>query len=154
MDTAWIQVFVLTLSECVAPPGKTVCQERELQYEFADRQQCEAVLAELLELKSMAETVIVDTRRSRCVPSIREKTVYASADQAGEALAAAGEPETLPARPRTEQPSAPLTASEHRKRLESLPECSEANRVTPCKVGEIIVESEEDNTIEVWRRDN
>ena len=29
MDTAWIQVFVLTLAECAAPAGKTVCQERE-----------------------------------------------------------------------------------------------------------------------------
>ena len=47
MDTAWIQVFVLTLSECVAPTGKTVCQPQETQYVFYDRRDCEAVLQAL-----------------------------------------------------------------------------------------------------------
>ena len=34
MDTAWIQVFVLTLSECVAPAGKTICQEQAFELDY------------------------------------------------------------------------------------------------------------------------
>ena len=40
MDTAWIQVFVLTLSECVAPAGKTICQEQALELQFLTRSGC------------------------------------------------------------------------------------------------------------------
>ena len=39
MDTGWIQVFVLTLAECVAPPGKTVCQEQQVHYQFVEREE-------------------------------------------------------------------------------------------------------------------
>jgi hypothetical protein len=40
MDTAWIQVFVLTLSECVAPAGKTVCQEQSFELQFLTEADC------------------------------------------------------------------------------------------------------------------
>ena len=48
MDTAWIQVFVLTLTECVAPAGKTVCQERELELQFLTESDCKAALEQLV----------------------------------------------------------------------------------------------------------
>ena len=42
MDTAWIPIFILTFAECVAPAGKTVCQEQEFQLQFltAQRRAC------------------------------------------------------------------------------------------------------------------
>ena len=49
MDTAWIQVFVLTLTECVAPAGKTVCQERELELQFLTESDCKAALEQLVQ---------------------------------------------------------------------------------------------------------
>jgi len=50
MDTAWIQVFVLTLSECVAPAGKTVCHEHEFELQFLTRADCEVALQQLVSL--------------------------------------------------------------------------------------------------------
>ena len=50
MDTAWIQVFVLTLAECIAPAGKTVCQEREFDLQFLTRADCEYALEQLVSL--------------------------------------------------------------------------------------------------------
>ena len=40
METAWIQVFVLTLSQCIAPAGKMVCQEETVQYHFTNEEDC------------------------------------------------------------------------------------------------------------------
>ena len=79
MDTAWIQVFVLTLSECIAPAGKTVCQEREFELQFLTRADCEFALQQLVTLKQSADDVIVDAGKSRCVVSSREGRVFASA---------------------------------------------------------------------------
>ena len=66
MGTTWIPVFVLTLSECVAPVGKTVCRPQELHLQFVDRAECETALREIVELKSLAENIIVDRDASRC----------------------------------------------------------------------------------------
>lgn len=44
MDTAWIHVLGRTLSECVAPSGKSVCRPQETQSVFFVRRDCEAVL--------------------------------------------------------------------------------------------------------------
>ena len=79
MDTAWIQVFVLTLAECVAPAGKTVCQEREFELHFLTRADCEFALQQLVSLKQSADHVIVDADKSRCAVSAREGKVFASA---------------------------------------------------------------------------
>ena len=48
MDTAWIQVFVLTMSECVAPAGKTVCQEQDVELQFLTQADCQAATEGLL----------------------------------------------------------------------------------------------------------
>ena len=80
MDTAWIQVFVLTLAECVAPAGKTVCQERQFELQFLTRADCEFALQQLVSLKQSADNVIVDAGKSRCVVSAREGRVFASVD--------------------------------------------------------------------------
>lgn len=155
MDTAWIQVFVLTLSECVAPSGKAVCQEQEAQYRFADREACETMLDELMAYRSHDPNVIVNS--ARCLPTVVEAPVYASLEDADRELAGlpgwgvlepgAAEPRE-PAAPRDEES---LTA--HQRRLAALPECDAADGAKPCKVGQIIVESEDGRELEVWRRD-
>lgn len=156
MDTSWIQVFVLTLSECVAPSGKTVCQEREAQYEFVDRAQCEAVLDELVLYKEYDPNTIVNS--ARCLPTARERQTYVSLDEVNRQLADTENWGILPpgeTEPR--EPSMPEPVEEtmtaHQQRLANLPECDEATSVTPCKVGQIIVEGETERELEVWRRD-
>jgi len=78
MDTAWIPIFILSLAECVAPAGKTVCQEREIELEFLSKAQCEQTLQQLIELKDASATIIVEKDKSGCAPSARQQTVYAS----------------------------------------------------------------------------
>ena len=65
MDTAWIQVFLLTIAECVAPAGKTVCQEQELEMLFLNENDCKVALEQLVSLKSSSDNVIVDPDHSR-----------------------------------------------------------------------------------------
>ena len=86
MDTAWIQVFVLTIAECVAPAGKTVCQEQELEMLFLNENDCKVALQQLVSLKSASDNVIVDAGHSRCAPSAREREVFPNLDEVKEAL--------------------------------------------------------------------
>lgn len=149
MDTAWIQVFVLTLSECVAPAGKAVCQEREFDLQFLTRADCEVALQQLVSLKAESEYVIVNRNKSGCAPSARETDVFTSLD---EASAATPDPENWKA------PVAKQTPSERRKsyedRLANLPDCEDSDGEAPCKMGGIIVEAAaEGSSVEVWRRD-
>ena len=60
METAWIQVFVLTLSECLAPAGKTVCQEQELQMQFVNLADCEVVRDQFISLIELSDNSIVN----------------------------------------------------------------------------------------------
>lgn len=155
MDTAWIQVFVLTLSECVAPSGKAVCQEQETQYRFADLEACEAMLDELMAYRSHDPNIIVNS--ARCLPTVVEGPVFASLEEADQELA--GLPGWGVLRPGEAQPrqeAAPQDAESltaHQQRLAALPECDAATSVTPCKVGQIIVEGEDEQELEIWRRD-
>jgi hypothetical protein len=159
MDTAWIEVFVLTLSECVAPSGKTVCQQQEVQYQFANREDCEAVLETLIASKANDENVIVNEGRSRCLPTAMEQPVFASVDEVNEQLGDSSGWGVIPPGQEKEQQQARQTPDEsqaaYQARLESLPECDQDNRVTPCKVGQIIVESEaEEEEVPVWKKED
>ena len=78
MDTSWIQVFVLTISECVAPAGKTVCQEQEFDLQFLTRADCEIALEQLVTLKEESASVIIDRSKSSCAASARASAVFAS----------------------------------------------------------------------------
>ncbi|HET6630089.1 MAG TPA: hypothetical protein VFG91_09970 [Woeseiaceae bacterium] len=157
MDTAWIQVFVLTLSECVAPSGKTVCQPQETQYVFYDRRDCEAVLQELVAAKKNDETVIVNPDRSRCLPTAKQQPVYASLEEAEQELADAAGWGVIPPGDKTRdapQESPDTKRVAYLDRLQSLPECNEEKTVTPCKVGQIIVESPpEEEEVEIWQKE-
>jgi hypothetical protein len=149
MDTAWIQVFVLSLSECAAPAGKTVCQEQEISYQFFDKAECEAVLEQLIAYKDGADNVIVHQDQSRCLPTVRQATTYASVREANEHLSGLEDWGTLP----VEQEGPKVTSQAHNARLDQLPACDDRYSVTPCKIGQIIVESDGSEPVPVWRRD-
>lgn len=149
MDTAWIQVFVLTLSECVAPAGKTVCQEREFELQFLNQADCEFALEQLVTLKSESEKVIVHPDKSSCAPSARQKVVFESIDAINDAFA---NQEGWQA-PDAEEPRPTSVQDDHKKRLAALPACEDAGDVKPCRIGEIIIEGESQREVEVWRRE-
>ena len=149
MDTAWIQVFVLTLSECVAPAGKTVCQEHEFELQFLTRADCEVALQQLVSLKQASDNIIVDTGKSRCIASAREGRVFASVDAVNQPF---GEGESKPGEKPAVAPGPEYAA--HQKRLSSLPECGDSDGVAPCRIGDIIIEEATSGTVDVWRRDN
>jgi hypothetical protein len=149
MDAVWIQVFVLTLAECVAPAGKTVCQERELDLLFLSGADCEVVLEQLITLKEESPNVIVNRDKSRCAPSARQSDAFASLEGINEAyrdkvgwhLPGPGEA----------QPAATRVA--YKDRLANLKSCEESDGVAPCKIGDIIIEDASGEPVEVWRSD-
>ncbi|HSD69640.1 MAG TPA: hypothetical protein VLB07_08805 [Woeseiaceae bacterium] len=149
MDTAWIQVFVLTLSECVAPAGKTVCQEQELKMQFVEQAECQLALEQLVQLKEAAENVIVYKDKSQCAPSAKQQSVYKSLNDVNDRLGAA--PDWVP--PEVAEPPADFIEKSHQERLASLSPCEAVGGVAPCKIGEIIIEGATGQTVEVWRRD-
>jgi hypothetical protein len=140
METAWIQVFVLTLTQCIAPAGKLVCQEETVQYRFTNEADCNNALVVMLELAERADNVLVDRARSDCRPAAAEAVVYADAAGAASSLADAAE-----AVPIDDEPEAPdFMQMAHEKRLATLATCEETKGVTPCKVGQIILEAPAD----------
>ena len=147
MDTAWIQVFVLTLSECVAPTGKTICQERAFELEFLTRSDCEIALEQLLTLKEASDNVIVNPEKSACAPAARERPVFASVDEL-QGTGADGTPLRV-LDDAAAEPSATLVA--HQERLAGLKTCEETKGVAPCKVGEIIMEGASEAETEIWQ---
>ena len=149
MDTAWIQVFVLTLSECIAPAGKTVCQEQSLELQFLTQADCELALQQLVSLKQASESVIIDPARASCAASARQQRVYASLDAIEEANR--GRDDWKP--PQVPDTDTGVALASHQERLARLPDCGEEGVEAPCKVGEIIIESGGVESVDVWRRD-
>ncbi len=147
MDTAWIQVFILTVSECVAPAGKTICQERELQMRFVDRAACELAMEHILWLADGASDVIINKAETRCAASAVERPVYASFDAVKESADAAYAWQA----PGGQTASQDFTQKAHRERLASLPTCEDAGGEAPCKIGEIIIEGADEQRAEIWR---
>lgn len=149
MDTAWIQVFVLTIAECVAPAGKTVCQEHEFDLQFLTRADCEVALEQLVSLKEASTSVIVNRSGSRCTASARELEVFESLEAVSRA--SRGFENWEP--PRVAAVQSAAAQSSHQERLADLPDCEAADGRAPCKVGDIIVESAvQGEAVEVWRR--
>jgi hypothetical protein len=148
METVWIQVFVLTLSECVAPAGKTVCQDHDFELQFLTEADCQVALQQLVSLKRESADVIVNTDRSGCAPAAKERTAYASLDELKAAFVDSSSWKTLP----DAKPEPGVTQVSHRERLANLKSCDESNGVAPCKIGEIIIEGASGDPVEVWRR--
>jgi hypothetical protein len=149
MDTAWIQVFVLTLAECIAPAGKTVCQEREFDLQFLTRADCEVTLEQLVSLKAESQTVIVNNSKSRCAPSARETNIFTSFDEVSSAA-----DDRQGWRDPVREEKATASQVSHQDRLEKLPDCEETGGEAPCKMGGIIIEAATDGkSVDVWKRD-
>lgn len=148
MDTAWIQVFVLTLSECVAPAGKTVCQEQAFELQFLTQADCEFALHQLVSLKQESEGVIIDPATASCAPTASQQRVYATLGAIEEANR---DKEDWKA-PEVADTGPGVALASHQERLAQLPHCGEQGVVPPCKVGEIIVEGSDGEPVEVWRR--
>lgn len=149
MDTAWIQVFVLTIAECVAPAGKTVCQQQEFDLQFLTRADCEVALEQLITLKDASANVIVDRTRSSCVASARESIVFADPEaiKASTGAEVWQDPEESSIEP-------PPSLVSHEDRLEALPDCTEFDGDGACKMGGIIIEAaNQGESVEVWRKD-
>ena len=146
MDIAWIQVFVLTLAECVAPAGKTICQEQEFELQFLTKSDCELALEQLVALKQSSESVIVNSRRSHCEATARQQDVFESLEAINQAFDANWEAaQTGEAEQGARQVS-------HKSRLEELKDCEETE-TAPCKIGDIIIEGARGDSVEVWRKD-
>ena len=149
MDTTWIQVIVLTLSECVAPAGKTVCQEQQFELQFLTMDDCQAALEQLVALKQGAENVIVHADRSSCASSARKVAAFSSSAAINQAL---GDVDGYrPPSDEADEPDA-VTVS-HAERLENVQSCEETDGVAPCRMGDIILEGADIRSVEVWRRD-
>jgi hypothetical protein len=149
METAWIQVFVLTLTQCIAPAGKMVCQEETVEYHFTNENDCASALVQLVELAAVVDNVIVDRERSSCRPAAKESVVYAQADDVKGSLDNAEDFVLIDG----ETPAPDFTQSEHAERLANTRTCEETDGVAPCKIGEIILEGTSDSTrSDVWIR--
>ena len=151
MDTGWIQIFVLTLTQCIAPAGKMVCQEKSVEFQFADQVDCEVALAQMLDVAARVDNVIVKRESSHCRAVTKEVKVFADAEAAGAQYEAAENIALL----KGDDPPLDFTQSAHQERLKTLHNCDEIAGVAPCKIGEIIIEAAEDTRkTEIWRRQN
>lgn len=149
METAWIQIFILTLAECVAPAGKSVCQQQQFELQFVNRTDCEYALQQLIASKDESEYVIVNREKSGCAASAVESQTFASRDAINEAygdLSGWRSPDDIDAR-------RSAVNEGHRDRLESLKSCEETDGKAPCRIGDIIVEEAAGDSLDVWKRD-
>jgi hypothetical protein len=149
METAWIKVFVLVLSECVAPAGKTVCQNQQIEMQFLSRAECEVALEQLVSLKDQFRNVIVNRQQSSCTASAREQDVFASLEDAKSAASDdAGWRE-----PQDGEPQMVASSVSHQSRVEELTSCEDSLGLAPCKMGDIIIEAATGRPVDVWRSD-
>lgn len=149
MDIAWIQIFILTFAECVAPAGKTVCQEQQFELRFASKDDCEYARSQLIAMKDEMDNVIVDRQKSVCTPSAMEAGTYeslAAINEANKGTAGWRSPDATEMRRE-------VVSKDHKDRLASLKSCEATRGAVPCKVGDIIVEEAGGDSVEVWRRD-
>ena len=149
MESVWIQIFILSLSECVAPAGKTVCQEQQFELQFLNEADCAYALQQLIAMKDEADHVIVNHQKSGCAASAAESGAFASLEAINDAnkdtigWRAAGEIDVRRA----------TVNKDHRDRLTDLESCEETDGAAPCKIGDIIVEKATGDGVEVWKRD-
>jgi hypothetical protein len=149
METAWIQIFILTFAECVAPAGKTVCQEQQFELQFLSSADCEYALEQLISMKGRAEHVIVNRQESTCTSSAVESDTFTSLEAINEAYK-----DTAGWRvPNEGDARRSVVNKDHSERLAELMTCEETSNVVPCKVGDIIVEDATGDSVEVWKKD-
>jgi hypothetical protein len=149
METAWIKVFVLTLTQCIAPAGKMVCQEEAVEYYFASEDDCARALVQMVDLAARADNVLVDRAHSDCRPGVKETQVFASGDDARASIS----PSAGVVMIENKLPPTDFMQKAHADRLKELKNCDETDGVAPCRIGDIIVEeAAEEKRSQVWRQ--
>lgn len=149
METVWVQIFILTIAECVAPVGKSVCQEQQFELQFLSRTDCEYALQQFVAAKDELDYVILNRAKSGCIPSAMEVDSYQSRD----AINAANSDITDWRMPGNTEARRAEVNADHRERLAVLKTCEETGGAAPCKIGEVIVEEATGESVEIWRRD-
>ncbi len=147
MDAAWVQVFVLTVSQCVAPEGKAVCQEEVLTMDFLSRSDCEAALEEITAAKNADKQIILNVDATKCSTTARKREVWASIESVNEALAGTDDYDA----PDAAEAQEDFIQVAHDKRLSEVPDCIDGTGIYPCRRGQIIVEEPASRQVEVWR---
>ena len=150
MATAWIKIVILTFSECVAPAGKTVCQEQQFELQFLGQADCEFALQQLIAMKGEADHVIVNRQKSGCAPSAVESNTFASLEAINEEYKDATGWRVPPGAGGVRRAA---INKDHGERLADLMSCEETGGVVPCKIGDIIVEEATGDRIEIWKQD-
>ena len=148
MDIAMIKVVVLTLAECVAPEGKTVCQEQEVQYSFVDEVECQKVLEQLIDYRDGFDNVIVNKEASNCSPATRSSEVVSGGSDEDPNFVDADGYVVVGGNPKQKD----FMQERHELRLGTLQVCDDQQLITPCRRGDIIIESLAGNKTEVWRQ--
>jgi hypothetical protein len=69
---AFYPVFVLLLTLCEAPPGKTVCEEGALTFQFANALDCWEARAHFIRYFDSRDDVIVKRAQTTCKVRIDE----------------------------------------------------------------------------------
>ena len=149
METAWIQVFVLTMTQCIAPAGKMVCQEETVEYYFASEDDCARALVQMVDLAAKADNILVDRERSDCKPGVKETRVFASGDDARSSMPRGQDVVLID----NKIPQPDFMQSAHNDRLKDMQPCDETDGVAPCKIGDIIIEAAaEVRKSKVWQQ--
>jgi len=149
METAWIKVFVMSLTQCIAPAGKIICQEETVEYQFANEADCTRALVQMMDMASHVDNVLIDRQKSDCRPAVTESSVYANDAEAKSSLGAATD--VLIANDET--PRTDYLQTAHDERLQNTKTCEETSGVAPCRIGSIIVEpAAEAAQSDVWKR--
>jgi hypothetical protein len=99
-------------------------------------------------LKQESESVIIDPAKASCAPTARQQQVFASLD----AIEDANRDKENWKAPEIKDTGTGVTLASHQERLARLPDCGEEGVVAPCKVGEIIIEAGDTESVDVWRR--
>ena len=136
METAWIKVFVLSLSQCIAPAGKIICQEETVEYQFANEEDCASALVQMMDMAAHVDNVLIDRQKSDCRPAVKESNVFASDADAASSLGT--DANVLLTSDEPPQPDRLQAA--HDERLQNTKSCEETSGVAPCRIGSIIVE--------------
>ena len=61
-----IVLYILTVSYCLAPEGKTACEPTYDQYHFADANHCVLMRRNLVEYMDSFSNVILNKEKTRC----------------------------------------------------------------------------------------
>ena len=151
METAWIKVFILTLTQCMAPAGKMICQEETVEYQFASEEDCAQALVQIVDLAARADNILVDRQKTDCKPAVKESPVFADGDTARASLGSNASAILI----NDKVPPTDFLRAAHDARLKETKPCDETNGVAPCRIGEIIVEAAtESRSSGVWRQQN